>query len=164
MTLKGLYLLKCLWYCTPPPLASRSGIPVTPNIQRNGNKAAYNSTYYTYINVQCLHNIHQRKRLRQAWGWRSAVKSNQHFPFSLITVGVGWDAAGAPLCCTHTKIDYSDALSTGWFRKVFTLFCHCTHPHNSWEVDVRSILDGKKKIMTHVTGLVTLKWYITTAD
>lgn len=49
----------------------------------------------------------------------------------------------------RTKIDYSDALSTGLFRKVFTLFCHFTHPDNCLEVDVRSTLD-ERKVMTRV--------------
>lgn len=99
------------------------------------------------------------KRMRprgEARGWRSAVTSNQHLHSAWLqsvwadTLQRVHHSAGAPLCWRRTKIDYSDALSTGLFRKVFTLFYHFTHPHNSLEVDVRSILDGKKKVMTHM--------------
>lgn len=75
-----------------PPLASRLGILVNPNIQCNGNKAAYNGTYYTYINVQCLHKIHQEEKdasMRMdskggAQARRGGVTSKPTFTFSLM--------------------------------------------------------------------------------
>lgn len=81
---------------------------------------------------------------------------------ALFTVRLSQDAAGAPFCSRHTKIDCSDALKyseNNWLisESVHFIFVVLHILTIRLEADVRLILDGKKKSYdTYVTGLVTL--------
>lgn len=75
----------------------------------------------------------------------------------------GLDAAGAPFGGRCTKIDCSDALSTGLFLKFFTLFYCFKHCDNYLKADVSSMSRcpdderEKKYDDINVTCLTTLK-------